>query len=104
MDIIIKNDFIDNDIKLEKQINEFENDIKRHIKINILTEYISFYIAKCFNEHLIFEENLNTIIEASLDSLSQMSISDCNIGDIKNFLIEKYRLKIVNDEPIKINY
>lgn len=85
-----------------KDVDFFESKIKEYIKEKILLDYIAYYIYNCYKMNLVTNENLNALLEASIDSLSQINVIDCNIEKIKNILINNYKLNVINDEPIKI--
>lgn len=86
----------------EKIIDSFEEKIKNHIKDNILSDYLTYYIAVCYDMNCLWRENIDALIESGLDSLSQLKFNDCDLEKIKLKLMKKYNLSIINLDPIDI--
>lgn len=95
----------DNDISDEEFDNiviPFENTINLYIKEKILNEFVAYFIAEGYNFSSIWNENVDNIINTACEYLTNFNNKDCNKKIIKEILIKKYKLKIIDENKLEI--
>ncbi len=90
------------DQEYNKIITPVYNDIYKYIRMNILSEYIGYYITRCYNGNALWRQSLDLIINSALNDLAQLEVEHCNKTEIKKILETEYKLKITNENPLQI--
>lgn len=89
--------------ELNQLIKQFDNSFKKYFKDNqLLEKYVSYYISERIKSNSLFKQKLDDVILTALNELSQFNIDDCNYKIIKEILEKKYKLKIINNNPLEI--
>ncbi len=87
---------------------QFLNTIKFHSELikeyleNVLYGFIAFYIAKGIETDALFDNNFERIVNTSLEYFDSYQFrNSIDYKKVKNLLVSKYNIKIINNYPIK---
>ena len=80
----------------------FNEYMGNYYKENILNEYVSYYIAEAYIKNALTKSNLIQIFNEACESLCQVKAEDCDTKQILKILKDKYKLEIINENPIDI--
>ena len=91
-----------NDRKFFKHIDSIIKKNKDYLK-ECFSYYVAFYIYNLYYyDKKLLNYNFRNILNDCLSNFNNLSYDDINIEQIKKFLIKKYKLKIVYDNPVII--
>ena len=83
--------------------NKFVLDCERYIEKNVAAPYIAFYLAIGYELDTLGISSLRQHFNSAADVFnSDFENVDKVIADIKQILKEKYKLEIVEENPLKL--
>lgn len=83
--------------------NKFVLYCERYIEENIAAPYIAFYLARGYELDTLGISSLKQHFNSAADVFnSDFENTDKVIADIKQILIEKYKLEIIEENPLKL--
>lgn len=90
---------------MEDEINQnkFVLDCERYIEENVAAPYIAFYLARGYELDILGISSLRQHFNSAADVFnSDFENTDKVITNMKQILKEKYRLEIVEENPLKL--
>ncbi len=83
--------------------NKFVLDCERFIEENIAAPYIAFYLARGYELDILGISSLKQHFNSAADVFnSDFENIDKVIADMKQILKEKYKLEIIEENPLKL--
>lgn len=83
--------------------NKFVLDCERFIEENIAAPYIAFYLARGYELDILGMSSLKQHFNSAADVFnSDFENTDKVIADMKQILKEKYKLEIIEENPLKL--
>lgn len=83
--------------------NKFVLDCERYIEDNIAAPYIAFYLARGYELDILGISSLKQHFNSAADVFnSDFENTDKVIADMKQILKEKYKLEIIEENPLKL--
>ena len=83
--------------------NKFVLDCERYIEENITAPYIAFYLARGYELDILGISSLKQHFNSAADVFnSDFENTDKVIADMKQILKEKYKLEIIEGNPLKL--
>lgn len=83
--------------------NKFVLDCERYIEENITAPYIAFYLARGYELDILGISSLKQHFNSAADVFnSDFENTDKVIADMKQILKEKYKLEIIEENPLKL--
>lgn len=90
------------DDEFDKTIAESNKAIVKYIKDEFLNEYIAYNLAICYKMDSMWSEKFDLLISSAIEDFYQITVVDCDKNKIKKLLEEKYKLKVIKEEPTEI--
>ena len=93
------------DKELNKILKKYDDEVMNYVKNTLLYELASFQLASAYNHDCIWPDSSleNEYIEAmGFLSFVKPAFKKIDKNKINRILEEKYSLKVINDDPIKI--
>ncbi len=94
-----------NEDEFARILNPCEEEIKAFISNELVYELATFHLASSFNHDCIWaDSSLKNEYMDAIDyfNTKKPKFEDLDVKRIKKMLEEKYSLRIINDDPIKI--
>ena len=83
--------------------NKFVLDCERYIEENVAAPYIAFYLARGYSLDVLGTSSFKQHFNSAADVFNiYIENTDKVITDIKQILKEKYKLEIVEENPLKL--
>lgn len=83
--------------------NKFVLDCERYIEDNIAAPYIAFYLARGYELDILGISSLKQHFNSAADVFnSDFENTDKVIADMKQILKKKYKLEIIEENPLKL--
>ena len=83
--------------------NRFVLDCEHYILENVVAPYIAFYIVRSYKLDVLGKSSLKQHFNSAADVFnSDFENTDKVITDMKQILKEKYKLEIVEENPLKL--
>lgn len=83
--------------------NKFVLDCERYIEENIAAPYIAFYLARGYELDILGISSLKQHFNSAADVFnSDFENTDKVIADMKQILKKKYKLEIIEENPLKL--
>ena len=83
--------------------NKFVLDCERYIEENIAAPYIAFYLARGYELDILGISSFKQHFISAADVFnSDFENTDKVIADMKQILKEKYKLEIIEENPLKL--
>lgn len=100
-----ENDLRDDEEKLGKYLEKYDAEVLHYIKNTLLYELAAFQVASAYNHDCIWSDSClqQEYMEAmSFMTFQKPQFSDIDTRKLKSIIETKYNLKIVCEDPIKI--
>jgi len=92
-----------NEKEYDKIIKTRFKDLENYIEEHTIPDLVAFYIFSGFNNSTLWETTLNKTINTCLEYINlNIDISIKLINSIKNILITKYNIDVVNENPLSL--
>lgn len=100
-----KNDLRDDEVKLGKYLESYDDEVMSFVINTLLYELAAFQIASAYNHDCIWSDS--SLKQEYMEAMGFLSFkkpefSFIDTKKLKSLIEEKYSLKIVCDNPIKI--
>lgn len=86
----------------KKLTDTFFEKLTEYIKNDISNQYIAKYLYLAYQNDYLWEEDLKRIISSSIEGIELTVEETYDINKVKKILEEEYKLKIINEKPLKI--
>ena len=86
----------------KKLTDMFFKKLDKYIENDISNQYIAKYLYLAYQNDYLWEEDLKRIISSSIEGIELTIEETYNINKVKKILEEQYKLKIINEKPLKI--
>lgn len=88
--------------EFNKLVKIFDKRIIKYAKENIINDFVAYYISTAFDLNDIRSNELKTIAKCAIEDLSLLKDENCNLDEVKSILLNKYKLKVIQDKPVII--
>ena len=80
-------------------IGPFDDKVTNYITNEIVNEFVAYYISTAFEMDALWDGSFKLSCYAAVETLAQLDNDSCDIDIIKSILLNKYKLKVIQDKP-----
>lgn len=100
---MFRTDFNISDDDFVKAVEPHNKAIDEYLRKNVVYDFIAYYIASGYKMDALWESSLLAHYNGALESMCGVTFrNEKEFGEIKRILKKKYKLIVVNEEPLQV--